>query len=53
MRRLLIVLALGLFPLSLFAQSSATTGVIEGTVFDATGGVLPGVTVTLKNTATN
>jgi hypothetical protein len=53
MRRLLIVLALGLLPLSLFAQSSATTGTIEGTVVDATGGVLPGVTVTLKNTATN
>ena len=38
---------------SLFAQSQATTGVIEGTVTDATGGVLPGVTVTLRNTATN
>ena len=30
----------------LFAQSQATTGVIEGTVTDATGGALPGVTVT-------
>jgi outer membrane receptor for ferrienterochelin and colicin len=36
-----------------FGQSQATTGVIEGTVTDATGGVLPGVTVTLRNTATN
>lgn len=35
------------------AQSQATTGVIEGTVKDATGGVLPGATVVLKNTATN
>lgn len=35
------------------AQSQATTGVIEGVVTDATGGVLPGVTVTLRNTATN
>ena len=35
------------------AQSQATTGVIEGVVADATGGVLPGVTVTLHNTATN
>ncbi len=34
-------------------QPQATTGVIEGTVVDATGGVLPGVTVTLRNTATN
>lgn len=36
-----------------FAQSQATTGVIEGTVADETGGVLPGATVTLRNTATN
>ena len=34
------------------AQSQATTGVIEGTVFDESGAVLPGVTVTLANTAT-
>jgi hypothetical protein len=42
-----------LFPTLVFAQSQATTGVIEGTVSDATGGVLPGVTVTLRNVATN
>jgi hypothetical protein len=36
-----------------FAQSQATTGVIEGTVYDPDGGVLPGATVTLTNTATN
>lgn len=36
-----------------YAQSQATTGVIEGTVTDATGGVLPGVSVTLRNRATN
>ena len=35
------------------AQSQATTGVIEGNVTDATGGALPGVTVTIHNTATN
>ncbi|HEY0158675.1 MAG TPA: TonB-dependent receptor [Thermoanaerobaculia bacterium] len=47
-------LALFVFlPTLVFAQSQATTGVIEGTVTDATGGVLPGVTVTLHNTATN
>lgn len=38
---------------TLFAQSQATTGVIEGTVSDEGGGVLPGATVTLRNTATN
>ncbi len=32
-----------------FAQSQATTGVIEGTVSDETGGRLPGATVTLVN----
>lgn len=36
----------------LMAQSQATTGVIEGTVTDESGAVLPGVTVTLTNTAT-
>jgi hypothetical protein len=35
------------------AQSQATTGVIEGTVVDETGGVLPGATVSIKNTDTN
>lgn len=49
---LLVVLALSL-PSILHAQSQATTGVIEGTVTDETGAVLPGVTVTLLNTATN
>jgi hypothetical protein len=35
------------------AQSQATTGVIEGTVVDESGGVLPGATVTIRNTDTN
>jgi hypothetical protein len=35
-----------------FAQSAATNGAIEGTVLDASGGVLPGVTVTITNTQT-
>lgn len=47
---LVLLLVLGT---TLFAQSQATTGVIEGTVSDATGGALPGVTVSLHNTATN
>jgi Carboxypeptidase regulatory-like domain/TonB-dependent Receptor Plug Domain len=52
-RSALLVVFLLLFPVLLFAQSQATTGVIEGTVTDSTGGVLPGVTVSLRNTATN
>jgi len=35
------------------AQSQATTGVIEGTVVDQSDAVLPGASVSLKNTATN
>ncbi len=35
------------------AQSQATTGLIEGTVSDASGGRLPGAAVTLVNTGTN
>jgi len=53
MRRFSFALLLLLLPVSLFAQSQATTGVIEGTVVDATGAALPGVTVTIHNTATN
>ncbi|HUP61407.1 MAG TPA: TonB-dependent receptor [Thermoanaerobaculia bacterium] len=51
--RWLFVLSLVLIPGLALAQSQATTGVIEGIVSDATGGVLPGVTVSLRNTATN
>ena len=32
------------------AQSQAINGTIEGTVYDSSGGVLPGVTVTVTNT---
>src|SRR5688572_22771236 len=51
--RSLLVILLTLAAAAAFGQSQATTGVIEGTVTDATGGVLPGVTITLRNTATN
>jgi hypothetical protein len=34
------------------AQSQATNGSIEGTIVDPSGGVLPGVTVTITNTET-
>jgi hypothetical protein len=36
-----------------YAQSQATTGVIEGTVFDESGAPAPGASVVIKNTATN
>jgi hypothetical protein len=35
------------------AQSQITTGVIDGTVVDASGGVLPGVDVEIRNVDTN
>jgi hypothetical protein len=35
-----------------YAQSTAANGSIEGTVVDASGGVLPGVTVTISSTDT-
>src|SRR5207247_10301993 len=55
MRRpiLVLVFLLLVIPGSLFAQSQATTGVIEGVITDATGAALPGVTVSLRNTETN
>jgi hypothetical protein len=36
-----------------FAQSQATTGVIEGTVSDSGSAPLPGASVAIRNTATN
>jgi len=45
------LLSLGLAAPAL-AQSQAANGAIEGTVTDSTGGVLPGVTVTVTNTDT-
>jgi len=41
------------FSLPVLAQSQATTGVIEGVVVDESGAVVPGVTVSVQNTATN
>jgi hypothetical protein len=51
--RSLALIALIVLGTTLFAQSQATTGVIEGVVVDATGVALPGVSVSLRNTATN
>ena len=52
--RVLLSLAL-LFGLvgSAAAQSQITTGVIEGTVSDESGGVLPSAEVEVRNPATN
>ena len=46
----LILFALAAAPA--FAQSTAANGAIEGTVTDSSGGVLPGVTVTVINVDT-
>jgi len=46
-------LLVALFVSTIHAQSEATTGVIEGSVLDPSGGALPGATVSLRNTATN
>jgi hypothetical protein len=51
-RRLLIAAAALLVSTSVFAQSQAMNGLIEGTVKDSSGGVLPGVSVTVTNVST-
>ncbi len=52
-RRLLAVLAvLVASALPVFGQSQAINGTIEGTIVDASGAVLPGVTVNITNTDT-
>src|SRR5712671_2988761 len=55
--RLLHTLVVGMLVLiaaaPALAQSQITTGVIGGVVLDANGGVLPGVTVEVRNVDTN
>jgi outer membrane receptor for ferrienterochelin and colicin len=53
MRKLSVLAVLFLIALSALAQTQATTGVIEGIVTDESGAVLPGVTISVRNTATN
>src|SRR5690349_13859415 len=48
----LVVACLALTVGAAFAQSQAANGTIEGTIKDASGGLLPGVTVTIHNTDT-
>lgn len=51
-RALAAVLLMLLLAAPASAQSQAANGTIEGTVADSSGGVLPGVTVTITNTDT-
>ena len=51
--RFLLACLIALAPSLAFAQSQATTGVIEGTVSDPSGAAVPGASVSIKNTATN
>ena len=49
----LVVLAIFLISVALPAAAQTPSGEISGTVVDSSGSVLPGVRVTLTNTATN
>src|SRR5262245_718647 len=53
MKRTAILVILLLVPVVAFAQARLTGSDLGGTVRDDGGGVLPGVTVTATNTATN
>ena len=53
LRALVLLVSMALVPISAAAQAQATTGVIEGTVSDETGGRLPGASVNLTNVGTN
>jgi hypothetical protein len=52
LRAIAATLAAALLAAPAFAQSQAANGTIAGTVVDTSGGVLPGVTVTITNTDT-
>jgi hypothetical protein len=47
--RCLIALVAVLLPVAALAQSQAINGTIEGTLKDSSGGMMPGVTVTIRN----
>ncbi len=50
MLKYLPVISILLFPALLFSQANGT---IHGTVYDSTGAVIPGVSVTVTNSGTN
>ena len=53
MKRLsLVLLVVGLTAAPLYAQAQSNTADISGLVKDQTGGVLPGVTISVTNTET-
>ncbi|MBK5257285.1 MAG: TonB-dependent receptor [Vicinamibacteria bacterium] len=51
-RKFLVAAVALLVSTSAFAQSQASNGLVEGVVKDSSGGVLPGVNVTVTNTST-
>ena len=51
-RKFLVVATALLVSTSVFAQSQAMNGLVEGVVKDSSGGVLPGVNVTVTNLTT-
>lgn len=52
-RRFMVLVFLLLTPVLVFAQARLTGSDLQGTVRDESGGLLPGVTVTATNAATN
>src|SRR5207302_4056620 len=52
LRWIIAALLIAAVALPASAQSQAANGAIEGTIVDTSGGVLPGVTVTMTNTET-
>src|SRR5215510_13756271 len=53
MRALVIIISFLATAAAASAQPQITTGVIDGTVVDSSGGVLPGVDVEVRNVDTN
>ena len=50
--KFLWVVALLMLPLASAAEGQTSTGSLAGTVRDASGGVIPGAAVTVRNAAT-
>ena len=50
--RVVVALAIAVLGIPGLLQAQGLTGQISGTITDTTGGVLPGVTITIKNVGT-